>query len=101
MKIELTTNIGVLGKKGDIVSVGKSLATGLIRRRQAKPASGKATSKDDSSTDYTALEAAKMVRDMDDKQAEQFTKDETRKTVLKELKDEISTKEEKFEYQTK
>lgn len=110
MKIKLKTGISVLGKAGDVVDVSQTLASGLIRRRQAEPTKERidATDKDgkrhievDRSTNYNAVEAAEMVRNMDSKQAQSFTKGESRKTVLKELKDEIYTKEEKEKYKTK
>jgi ribosomal protein L9 len=94
MKVELTDNIRVLGSKGELITVSKPLGLGLIRRKQAK-----LPTKD--STAYTATEAAKMVRDMDEKEAKEFTKDDDRKTVLKELKDDYKTKEEKETYKTK
>jgi ribosomal protein L9 len=94
MKIQLTDNIRAVGKSGDIVNVRSPLAKGLIRRGQAK-----LPTKD--STAYTATEAAKMVRDMDEEEAKEFTKDDDRKTVLKELKDDYKTKEEKETYKTK
>lgn len=98
MKIRLKTNIGVLGNKGETVEVGKRLAQGLIRRRRAELVTNTAP---DVSTNYTATEAAQMVSNMDSKEAKAFTKGETRKTVLIELKEEPQTKEEKAEYKTK
>jgi len=95
MKIRLKVSNTTLGKKGDVISVGNRLAEGLFRKNQAEPV------KQSLSTDYTALEAAELVRNMTPNEAERFTKGETRKTVLKELKDDIPTKELKEEYQTK
>lgn len=103
MKIELTTNIGVLGKRGDIVTVGANLGTGLIRRRQAKPFMP--IGKVGESKDWDEY---KLFDDMTVKELQKVAKEKgvsyaglKKADLIKELKDTVETKEDKIEYKTK
>lgn len=90
MKITLTQPIKVLGKQGETVTVGKQLGIGLIRKGRAKKTISK------SLDDMTVRELQDVAKDKDVSYAG-LKKSE----LLKELKDEISTKEDKTEYKTK
>jgi hypothetical protein len=107
--IRLTTSSTSLGNKGDHVQVGNRLAYGLIARGQAEVIRGKATPKkqpadrtasDQAVTDAleskTVAQLQEMARDMDISYAG-LRKAE----LIKELKGETTTKEDKEGYQTK
>lgn len=90
MKITLTTNIGVLGSRGDQIEVGTSLGQGLIRRRQAKKG-WEHSFNDKTVKELQEIAKGKGVAYSGLKKAE----------LIKELKDSIQTKELKENYETK
>lgn len=90
MKITLTTNIGVLGASGDQIEVSATLGQGLIRRRQAKKGWNK--SLDD-----------KTVKELQDIAKEKGVSYSglKKEDLIKELKENIETKQDKEPYETK
>ena len=89
MKIELLSSATSLGSRGDIVEAGNSLAKGLIRRRQAKPYSGRLS-------DKTVKELQEIAKEKGISYSGLKKAD-----LLKELKESDTTKELKENYKTK
>ena len=89
MKIELLSSATSLGSRGDIVEAGNSLASGLIRRRQAKPYSG-------GLSDKTVKELQEIAKEKGISYSGLKKAD-----LLKELKESDTTKELKENYKTK
>lgn len=90
MKITLTTNIGVLGNRGDQIEVGTSLGQGLIRRRQATKGWK------DSFKDKTVKELQDIAKDKGVSYSGLKKAD-----LIKELKENTETKQDKEPYETK